>query len=328
MLLLLRTAVGHVSGPSQSSLTTVPARPKWTSSLGSGFDGSCFSDDEDNPYDETRNTRFGYGEPGSVTLRGHEVDLMVDEFNKEMEFMFGATPPSELGTSPTHKAGDPHSHSLEKHAYGSRATTNARDHVGLNSMGNRREVFPAPSKMRADVTVLEHQPSQSSSSVALGLSHVDSAGKAAMVNVAPKADTRRVATASGRVLLGAVAFSRVAANSISKGDVLTVAKLAGIMGAKQTASLIPLCHPLLLSGVDLSLSLNEELHAVDIAATVTTVGPTGVEMEALTAVTVASLTVYDMCKAVSKDIQIAEVRLESKTGGKSGDWSRRRTHVA
>jgi cyclic pyranopterin phosphate synthase len=124
------------------------------------------------------------------------------------------------------------------------------------------------------------------------------------------------------VLLGSDAFARVAANSIAKGDVLTVAKLAGIMGAKQTASLIPLCHPLLLSGVDVRLTLNEEVQAVDVEAEVTTVGPTGVEMEALTAVTVASLTVYDMCKAVSKDIRISEVRLESKTGGKSGHWSR------
>lgn len=145
-----------------------------------------------------------------------------------------------------------------------------------------------------------------------------------MVNVASKADTRRVAIASGRVLLGQEAFELVNANSIAKGDVLTVAKVAGIMGAKQTGSLIPLCHPLVLSGVDVNLRLNHELHAVDIEAQVTTVGPTGVEMEALTAVSVASLVVYDMCKAVSKDIQITHVRLESKFGGKSGDWSRRR----
>lgn len=212
--------------------------------------------------------------------------------------MFGATLPSELGTSPAHKAGE--SKVFERQANGSHAM----------------------SDVPSDQKSMQSSPSSSNAVV---LSHVDSAGKAAMVNVAPKADGRRVAIASGRVLLGWDAFSLVAANSVSKGDVLTVAKLAGIMGAKQTASLIPLCHPLLLSGVDLSLSLNKELHAVDIEATVTTVGPTGVEMEALTAVTVASLTVYDMCKAVTKDILITEVRLESKTGGKSGDWSRRRT---
>jgi cyclic pyranopterin phosphate synthase len=157
---------------------------------------------------------------------------------------------------------------------------------------------------------------------AMGLSHVDVTGKATMVNVSMKSDTRRVAVASGRVHLGAHVFSLVTANSISKGDVLTVAKIAGIMGAKQTGDLIPLCHNLLLSGVDLSLSLNEGLHAVDIEAKVMTVGPTGVEMEALTAVSIASLTVYDMCKAVSKDIKISDIQLESKTGGKSGDWCR------
>lgn len=156
---------------------------------------------------------------------------------------------------------------------------------------------------------------------AMGLSHVDAMGKATMVNVAMKNDTRRVAVASGRVHLGAHAFSLVAANSISKGDVLMVAKIAGIMGAKQTGDLIPLCHNLLLSGVDLSLSLNEGLHAVDIEAKVITVGPTGVEMEALTAVSIASLTIYDMCKAVSKDIKISDIQLASKTGGKS-DWCR------
>ena len=197
----------------------------------------------------------------------------------------------------------------------SRATTDVRDH-GVMRAG-ARGMFPAAGM---DSDSMDHQHRSSTAE----LSHVDFAGKAAMVNVSAKTDTARVAIASGRVLLGSDAFSLVAANSISKGDVLTVAKIAGIMGAKQTASFIPLCHPLLLSGVDLSLTLNEELQAVDIEAKVTTVGPTGVEMEALTAVTVASLTVYDMCKAVTKDIRISEVRLESKTGGKSGDWSRRR----
>lgn len=155
-----------------------------------------------------------------------------------------------------------------------------------------------------------------------GLSHVDSSGKAAMVNVAEKKVTNRMAIASGHVLLGRHAFTLVAANNISKGDVLTVAKISGITGAKQTGNLIPLCHNLLLSGVDLSLVLNEASHAVDIEAKVTTVGPTGVEMEALTAVALASLTVYDMCKAVSKEIRICDIQLDSKTGGKSGNWSR------
>ncbi len=157
---------------------------------------------------------------------------------------------------------------------------------------------------------------------AMHLSHVDMSGKAAMVNISEKTDTKRMAVATGRVLLGPHAFALVAANSMSKGDVLTVAKIAGISGAKQTSNLIPLCHNLLLSGVDVSLRLHEATHSVGIEAKVTTIGPTGVEMEALTAVSVASLTVYDMCKAVSKDIRICEIQLESKTGGKSGPWSR------
>lgn len=154
------------------------------------------------------------------------------------------------------------------------------------------------------------------------LSHVDAAGKASMVNVVNAADSKRVAVASGKVFLGLEAFSVVAANNMAKGDVLTVAKIAGIHGAKQTSSLIPLCHNILLSGVDVTLALNSELHAVEIRAEATALGPTGVEMEALTAVSIASLTVYDMCKAVSKEIRITNVQLESKTGGKSGDWFR------
>lgn len=157
------------------------------------------------------------------------------------------------------------------------------------------------------------------------LSHVDAAGKASMVNVVNKTDSERVAVASGKVFLGSEAFSLVAANNIAKGDVLTVAKIAGIHGAKQTSSLIPLCHNILLSGVDVTLTLDSELHAVDIRAKATASGPTGVEMEALTAVSIAGLTVYDMCKAVSKYIRISTVQLESKTGGKSGDWFREQT---
>lgn len=305
---MLRAAVQRLWVP-RDRLGTF-SRPKWSSSWGSGFDGSSFSDEEDCPYDEARRMRFGYGEPGSVTLKGNEVDFMIDEFNKELDSLFGAAPPSELESSAV-LAREP---ALERKPV-SRGTTDVRDRRGVGTAA--REVFPA-AEMGADRMGRERSSGAS-------LSHVDSAGKAAMVNIVAKTDTARLAIASCRVLLGSDAFSLVAANSISKGDVLTVAKIAGIMGAKQTASFIPLCHPLLLSGVDLNLTLNEELQAVDIEAKVTTVGPTGVEMEALTAVTVAGLTVYDMCKAVTKDIRISEVRLESKTGGKSGDWSRRRS---
>lgn len=154
------------------------------------------------------------------------------------------------------------------------------------------------------------------------LSHVDASGSASMVDVSAKAATRRVAVATGRILLGADAFPLVAANQIAKGDVLTVAQIAGINGAKMTAALIPLCHSILLNRVDVAFRLDEEAHAVNVRAEATAVGPTGVEMEALTAVAVAALTVYDMCKAVNKRIEIQDIRLESKLGGKSGPWHR------
>jgi len=141
-----------------------------------------------------------------------------------------------------------------------------------------------------------------------------------MVDVSEKAETVRTAVAAGRVLLGEEAFHRVAENDIRKGDVLGIAQIAGIMGAKQTSKLIPLCHDVYVKGVDVELTLNEADHAVDIKAFTKTIGPTGVEMEALTAVSIAALTIYDMCKSVSKAIQITGVHLLAKTGGRSGDY--------
>ncbi|KAH7434027.1 hypothetical protein KP509_07G097600 [Ceratopteris richardii] len=143
-----------------------------------------------------------------------------------------------------------------------------------------------------------------------------------MVNVSDKPSTTRVATASGKVLLGPVAFPLVSSNQISKGDVLTVAKIAGICGAKQTGNLIPLCHNIALSNAKVQLELDARDKSVLIKAEVSAVGVTGVEMEALTAVSVAALTIYDMCKAVSKHISICNIQLESKKGGKSGNWCR------
>jgi cyclic pyranopterin phosphate synthase len=124
------------------------------------------------------------------------------------------------------------------------------------------------------------------------------------------------------VLLGQPAFDLVKANALAKGDVLSIAQVAGIQGAKHTSSLIPLCHNILLSKVGVALSLDEARSAVAISATARCVGQTGVEMEALTAAGVAALTVYDMCKAVSKDIEITQLRLDAKEGGKSGTWLR------
>ena len=141
-----------------------------------------------------------------------------------------------------------------------------------------------------------------------------------MVDVSDKSNTVRTAVAAGRVLIGADALTRIVENTIQKGDVLTLAQIAGIMGAKQTSKLIPLCHDVSLNGVDVELSLHEGDAAVDIRAFAKSVGPTGVEMEALMAVSIAALTVYDMCKSVSKGIEIMGIRLLAKTGGQSGDY--------
>lgn len=156
----------------------------------------------------------------------------------------------------------------------------------------------------------------------LTLSHVDDEGRARMVDVSAKSPTARTAVARGRVLIGEEAFRLVREKGLRKGDVLTVAQVAGILGAKQTSRLIPLCHDVLLEGVDLDFELNEADLAVEVRAYVKTTGPTGVEMEALTAVSVAALTIYDMCKSVSKDVTITDVQLLAKTGGQSGDYRR------
>lgn len=152
--------------------------------------------------------------------------------------------------------------------------------------------------------------------------HFDANGNAHMVNVDTKSNTQRIAIAKGRVLLNRHTFDLIRSGGVKKGDVLTVAQVAGIMGAKRTPDLIPMCHPILLTGVDLELTLNEELLAVEISATTRCTGKTGVEMEALTAVSVAALTVYDMCKAVQRDIVIDEICLLKKSGGMSGDFQR------
>lgn len=153
--------------------------------------------------------------------------------------------------------------------------------------------------------------------------HFDEGGHARMVNVGAKPETQRTALAEGRVLVNQHTFELIRTGGCKKGDVLTVAQLAGIMGAKRTPDLIPLCHPILLSGVEVRLTLEEEPLSVKIQATVTCSGQTGVEMEALTAVSAAALTVYDMCKAVQRDMVIDQIRLLKKTGGKSGTFERK-----
>lgn len=151
------------------------------------------------------------------------------------------------------------------------------------------------------------------------LTHFDAAGRAAMVDVAGKPETARVAVARGRVVMAPETLARIEAGRIGKGDVLGVARLAGIMAAKRTSDLIPLCHPLMLSRVAVELTPAAP-DAVEIEASVSLTGRTGVEMEALTAVTVAALTIYDMCKAIDRGMRIEAVRLAHKSGGKSGTY--------
>jgi len=152
------------------------------------------------------------------------------------------------------------------------------------------------------------------------LTHFDAEGKAAMVDVSDKAETERSATARGSVLMQSETLALIAAGDMKKGDVLAVARLAGIMAAKRTAELIPLCHPLALTSIKVDLAIDKARNAVDIEATCKLKGRTGVEMEALTAVSVAALTVYDMCKAVDRGMTITGIHLTAKRGGKSGSY--------
>ena len=153
-------------------------------------------------------------------------------------------------------------------------------------------------------------------------SHFNEKGRARMVDVSEKSETARTAVAAGRVLVNEETFRLIKTGGMKKGDVLATAQVAGIMGAKRTPDIIPMCHPIMISGVDIDFNLNEEDLAVEILATAKCTGVTGVEMEALTAVSVAALTVYDMCKAVQKDMVISDIRLLKKTGGKSGEFIR------
>jgi cyclic pyranopterin monophosphate synthase len=155
------------------------------------------------------------------------------------------------------------------------------------------------------------------------LTHFDAKGNAAMVDVTAKAVTERTATAKGSVLMQPETIALITEGGVKKGDVLSVARLAGIMGAKRTPDLIPLCHPLALTSVQVDLTIDKKRNAVDIAATCKLTGKTGVEMEALTAVAVAALTVYDMCKAVDRGMRLTEIRLVEKRGGKSGTYRAR-----
>ncbi len=152
--------------------------------------------------------------------------------------------------------------------------------------------------------------------------HFNDQGRAKMVDVGEKPVSERTATAAARVLVNERTFELIKSGGMKKGDVLTVAQIAGVMGAKRTPDIIPMCHPILIDGINLRLTLDEERKSVEIEASVSCGGRTGVEMEALTAVSTAALTVYDMCKAVQKDMVITDIRLLKKTGGVHGDFER------
>ena len=152
--------------------------------------------------------------------------------------------------------------------------------------------------------------------------HFNEQGRAKMVDVGEKPISQRVAVAGARVLVNENTFSLIKSGGMKKGDVFTVAQIAGVMGAKRTPDIIPMCHPILMDGINLDLSLDEDRLSVEIKAEVCCDGRTGVEMEALSAVSIAALTVYDMCKAVQKDMVISDIRLISKTGGVHGDYYR------
>jgi cyclic pyranopterin phosphate synthase len=154
------------------------------------------------------------------------------------------------------------------------------------------------------------------------LTHLDASGRARMVDVGAKAETQRTATARGRVLMKRETLELIRSGGLKKGDVLAVAQVAGVMGAKRTPDVIPLCHPLPIEGVDLDFRPDPSLPGLEITATVRVSGKTGVEMEALTAVALAALTVYDMCKAVDREMVIDQVCLVHKAGGKSGEFLR------
>ena len=154
------------------------------------------------------------------------------------------------------------------------------------------------------------------------LTHLNESGEAHMVDVGGKAATAREAVAEGLIRMQPATLKLIVAGGHKKGDVLAAARIAGIMAAKKTAELIPLCHPLALTRVDVELTPDEQQHAVHCRVVAATVGPTGVEMEALTAVQIALLTIYDMCKAVDRGMTITDVGLVAKSGGKSGDWRR------
>lgn len=152
------------------------------------------------------------------------------------------------------------------------------------------------------------------------LTHMDEKGRPKMVDVGDKEDSKRIASAKASVYMDAQTLRKITQGGIKKGDVLSVAQVAGIMAAKNTASIIPMCHNIFITGVEMDFTIDEEHSAIHIEATASTIGKTGIEMESLTAVSAAALTIYDMCKAIDRGMRISDIRLVKKSGGKSGDF--------
>lgn len=153
------------------------------------------------------------------------------------------------------------------------------------------------------------------------LTHIDENGRPKMVNVGGKEDTNRVAVARGSIYMKPETLERIKAGSMAKGDVLSVAQTAGIMAAKNTASAIPMCHNIFITGVEMNFTIDDENSAIHMEASASTIGKTGIEMESLHAVSVAALTIYDMCKAIDRGMKITDIRLVKKSGGKSGEFN-------
>ncbi|KAJ4954920.1 hypothetical protein NE237_011703 [Protea cynaroides] len=249
--------------------------------------------------------------PSSVRFfssnRGHDLTASIAELNKEMESIFGEPPPSNLAGSVDNLSTGPESRLVSP---GTEENEKRLSHISRTG-----EASTASEPQLVSPGTEENEQR---------LTHISRTGEAQMVDVSSKETSKRVAIAGCKVLLGSKkVFDLVSANQVAKGDVLSVAKIAGISGAKQTSSLIPLCHNINLTHVRVDLTLNDKDFSVEIEGEAASTGKTGVEMEALTAVTIAGLTVYDMCKAASKDIQITNVQLLHKSGGKSGSWSRK-----
>ncbi|GMH43982.1 hypothetical protein BSKO_11916 [Bryopsis sp. KO-2023] len=244
-----------------------------------------------------------------------DTENEIDTINEEMNELFGAKHVAKVSQNTSHPFDQ--KNPMDASAPFRGPISESR----IPSISERDKELPGKAALQRNATSAGSQQTQGED-LGMSLTHIDEKGDAVMVDTSDKSDTVREARASATVLLGKDAFLQVKTNTNKKGDVLTVAQISGISAAKQTANLIPLCHTLNLRKVDVEFELDEPQFAVRIRTMAKTMGQTGVEMEALTAASVAALTVYDMCKAVTKSIIISDIQLDHKSGGKSGDYNR------